>query len=497
MDSGTPAHPFAVAAGNASLLGVGYLLLRRWLLASLNVLVTVTLVVLLASGVWPVGLQVVAVVWWFAVIVHGWLLARRAVVGAGRQWVVALAAAVPVVLAVTLLRVDGLQAEQEATAAHAAKDCARAVAALDGLGVAHRVADAPLVAEAEDQALACRVLLHAERQAKSDRLAAADTLAVYGALSGARWAGAKDRRAELILEQAREEFDTALTGDVAALRSAFGHLDTVRSKLPGRDAEVDEVRDGFLAGLPAKDPCDTVAITDWLADRPDAADVVEKVAPRALVACGDDLRSGHKATKARARYRQALREYPDHAVSGRAEHGLRRANLAIELARLRKSLRPAFDGDKPSYCRNPVPYSGAERYRGRGPHRVMLFGANQYRNTLPSYWRARDAADAVLVICAGQTRYGTPVQTCPYESKLAISDATNVTFHKKKFAVRVYEVRTGRRLHNVSELQIEGESCPAKLYYESYVRPLGPPSQVYVKSSKADIRAAFESLVRP
>ncbi|MCG0287058.1 hypothetical protein [Streptomyces sp. PSAA01] len=65
----------AVALGNASLLGAGYLLLRRRGLAVLAVAVTVVLVCLLVSTADP-AYEVAAGAWWAAAIAHGWFLAR-------------------------------------------------------------------------------------------------------------------------------------------------------------------------------------------------------------------------------------------------------------------------------------------------------------------------------------------------------------------------------------------------------------------------------------
>lgn len=84
-------------------------------------------------------------------------------------------------------------------------------------------------------------------------------------------------------------------GDTKALAAGFGHLAQVLGEFTGQESEVGKVLDGFLGGLPVKDACDTATITDWLAGRPAgggvldrAADVVPKVAPAAIVGCGDD-----------------------------------------------------------------------------------------------------------------------------------------------------------------------------------------------------------------
>jgi hypothetical protein len=66
--------PLAVALGNASLLGVGYLMLERRKLAVAAGAVTVVLVSALVS-VARSWCEVVVLLWWAAVIVHGWFLA--------------------------------------------------------------------------------------------------------------------------------------------------------------------------------------------------------------------------------------------------------------------------------------------------------------------------------------------------------------------------------------------------------------------------------------
>src|SRR5690606_23152952 len=114
----------------------------------------------------------------------------------------------------------------------------------------------------------------------------------------------------------------------------------------------------------------------------------------------------------------------------------------------------------------------------------------------PTSWRADDAADAVLIVCAGEHTYGTAVETCPYENERAVGGASDVTFHRVRIPVRVFEVRTGR-LVTETTVEIDGASCPEQLAYEPYVPYAGPPPDVYVEPSTSDIRKAYASLVRP
>jgi hypothetical protein len=102
------------------------------------------------------------------------------------------------------------------------------------------------------------------------------------------------------------------------------------------------------------------------------------------------------------------------------------------------------------------------------------------------------------VVCAGETEYGTPVQTCPYEAgSLSLLDYTDVTFHKIAIPLRVFEVRTGKLVASF-KLEIGGASCPAVLEYTSYsYTDFGPPSQVYVAASVTDVQGAFRPMLIP
>src|SRR5436190_1029373 len=140
---GTP-DPIAVALGNASLLGVGYLMLRRRGLALAAVAGTAGLVCGLVTTASP-SYEVAVLVWWAAAVVHGWFLARG---GGGRvtvlrtkrtknrqrrQRLVALGITLPVLLAVGLLRFDAFRIGRSVTEARESGDCAGVVNAQDSV----------------------------------------------------------------------------------------------------------------------------------------------------------------------------------------------------------------------------------------------------------------------------------------------------------------------------------------------------------------------------
>ncbi|MDQ3786431.1 MAG: hypothetical protein M3422_04210, partial [Actinomycetota bacterium] len=429
-----PADPHAVAVGNASLLGVGYFLLGRWVLGVTAVLGTVLLVVLHLSN-WPtLWFEFVVVGCWVAVVLHGYLLARphpRAR-PARRQWTVALAATLPVLLAFGYLRFDAASIEEDTAAGRANGDCAEALAATDRLWLGNRLANAPLAERADDTVAAC------------DRL---------------RTAG--------------EELDTALAGDTSALADGFDVLEGVLTDLPGHEEMAKSTVNRFLDGLPTEDPCRTTAITDWLRkEKPGgvlraASDVVPGVAPTAIVECADGFMAASDWQNGRRYYQQLLDEYPDHELAAKAQQGVVKATQAIELANVRALLATPGTGELPAYCSTPAAYSGAKPYRPGKPNRSLLFGNTGQTGKIPAGWRAKDAADAVVVICADASRHGAAVQTCPYVPESRPGTVTYVTFHKIAIPLKLYEVRTGKLVRTLT-LQINGTSCPDLVQYSSY-----------------------------
>ncbi|MEV1080889.1 hypothetical protein AB0I98_21990 [Streptomyces sp. NPDC050211] len=453
--------PWAVALGNASLLGVGYLILRRRGFAAVALAVTFVLALRLGSTASP-SYEIAMVVWWAAVIVHGWFLARRGA-GARRgsrlgQWLVALGVTLPVLLGVVFLRVDAAGIERSVSEARERGDCAEVARAQDRVSYGHRLADAPLTADGDEVVRTC------------DRLAVA-----------------------------QGELNVALVGDTAALRQGFRTLASVLAE-PGDEKAVEATLDEFLDDLPHADACDAVTVIDWLNGRKLGDDLLDRsagtaqrVAPAALVGCGDDLMRESKWKDARTRYERLLDQYPDDDLTGRAGKGVKKATQNIELDTVR-GLLAAEDYEQPEYCSHPVKYSGAGRV-GKGVNRALFPGDDEYAGQLPASWRADAVEDAVLVVCVGDGTFGSAVRTCPYE--YGSDSVTNVTFHKIAMPVKVYELRTGKLVTN-RKIQIDGSSCPPSVSYYEYgydSDDSGPDPDDYVQESKSDVRDAFRPLV--
>ncbi|PGH47091.1 tol-pal system YbgF family protein [Streptomyces sp. Ru87] len=454
-----PHDPLAVALGNASFLGAGYLLMRRYRWAAAALAGTVVLVFVLLSYAEP-WCEVLLLLWWAAGVGHGWFLAggRGRRLAVRRERLVALGVTVPVLLATALLRYDTSVIDGDMTGARASGDCAGVVSAQEKTWFGNRLADAPLAARGERMAETC------ER-----------------------------------LERAAAKLTSGLVGDTDALRAGFDLLAEVRAQ-PGNEKTVDVVLNGFLDSLPTRNPCPTAKVTDWLRDHTPghpaldrSEETVRQAAPGALVECADDHMVAEEWKKARARYEQLLDQYPDDSRADAARKGAREATQTIELENVTELLEGGT-GHRPEYCDKPAKYSGAKAY-GKGTNRAMFFGNAEYTDQLPGGWRTTDPAKAVLVVCAGEAEDGDAVRTCPYEHKLAIGGVQDVTFHKIDIPVQVYELRTGKKVADRT-VQISGTSCPAVLEYETIISAdIGPPSDIQVEASKGDVRAGFESLI--
>ncbi|MDG9715886.1 hypothetical protein [Streptomyces sp. DH24] len=449
--------PLAVAVGNASLLGAGYLLMGRRALFAASGAVTVTLVWTVAStaGAWS---EVVLLLWWLLLVAHGWLLARGRPDGARRgprgQRLVALGVTVPVLLATGWLRLDTHGIEDRVTEARENGDCAGVVDAQETIGFGHRLAGASVAARGDTAVDAC------ER-----------------------------------LDTARADLSHGLDGEVDALKSGYGTLAALL-KDPANEPAVAAALDGFLGRLPTSDPCETVTVTDWLRARKAGHGVLDRssataarTAPAALLECGDDLMTRREWTKARSHYRQLLDQYPGDDRTTKARSGLKKVGLAIELDHV-QDLVTATHSSKTGYCADPAKYGGAPARR-KGTNRALFLGDTEYTAKLPDRWRTRNPAEAALVVCAGSAGHGSAVQTCPYRpSSGSGGGLTYVTFHKVRIPVKVYELRTGKLVAD-RKVEISGTSCPYFITYYGVA-----PSDQYVKPSGSDVRDAFSPVVR-
>ncbi|WP_395575842.1 hypothetical protein [Streptomyces sp. BK79] len=450
--------PTAVALGNATLLGIGYLLLRRWRAAAVAVLGSVMLLTAVARSA-ETWAEVLLLLWWAGGIAHGRHLARRWPEHAVRsgQRAATLAGALAVLLAAVLLRVDAHGIENRVATARQAGDCEAAAAAQGEVGRGHRLAGAPVVKPGDAVVRACRRL---------------------------------DGAASALARAAR-------TGSTKELGRGFGTLAAVLDE-PGNEQTVGTVLDGFLEALPTDDSCDTAALTAWLRERTRGHDVLDRSAstaartePAALMGCGDRLMTRDAWHEAREQYRRLLAEYPADSRAGRARGGVRKATVAIELDQVRELVKAASDASS-GYCDKPAKYSAAPPFR-KGSARALFLGDAEYTDRLPGSWRTTDPAKAALVVCADEAENGSAVQTCSYENKKSRYLPHRVTFYKARIPLKVYELRTGKRL-SARSVQIGGTSCPAVLHYKYYMYDLGPGNQ-FVSPSKSDIRKAFDSVL--
>lgn len=212
--------PLAVAVGNGCLLGVGYLLIGRRGLALGTGLVTVVLLALLAvSG--SSAVEVVVLVWWVALVGHGWWAGRRTAVLHPRARWIGLVPTVVVLLAVASLRVNAASVAASLDEARARGDRPGAVLAQQRSWLGSRLADAPPAADADDTLEACR------------------------------W-----------LQDARDRLSVALSPNSRELGTAYGEIRQVLTSAPGHERMVEVALDDFVARLPALDGCAATEIIE-------------------------------------------------------------------------------------------------------------------------------------------------------------------------------------------------------------------------------------------
>lgn len=452
--------PLAVALGNASLLGLGYFLIRRWVFGVLGLAGTAVLAVLLYHRR-EVGYEYGLLGWWLLQIAHGWFLAHRAPVrGASlAQRLVALGVTIPVLAAVAFERYDAGRIDDEAIAAREAGNCAGIRAAQDKYGLGHRVADAPRTVRVEADVSAC------------DRI-------------------------DVVADELRTATEIA---DIVAIRSAFDRL-AVILRQPDQAPIVGRVVDRFVDSFPLGDPCRTKAVTDWLRtrkpagtvlDRPNA--LVPRIEPNALLGCADAQAARASWPTARGTYQLLVDRYPRAKQAARARAGVRKADEAILQAKIRAELeRVRGLVSSGEYCATPAKYSPAPRLR-RGVNRAAFFGS-EYTRKLPSQWRGSTADNSALVICAGEETRGSAVRTCRYTPFIGSGGPTDVTFYRIAVPVRVFELRTGR-LIRTTKVQISGSVCPPTISYTTYNGIGAPDPYQDVKPTTSTIQQAFRPLV--
>ncbi|MCL9760882.1 hypothetical protein [Frankia sp. AiPa1] len=450
---GRPRDPVAVALGNASGLGAGYLMLGRADLGITVLLISAELLIVFSS-VQALWFAVVVLAWWVGLVVHGWYLAggrpHRAWIWPHRSWrqlIVGLAVLLPILLVVSLLRLDIAGIDDDVATARRTFDCVQARSAVDRVNPAHRMVALDPGTDGRDMVKVC------------DQV-----------------------------QTAGSSLSTGLTGDLTQLDRGLGTLTTVLADQPEYEPLVQRALDHFLAGLPVKDPCITLKISDWLGAQhhpgtvlDNTAATVPRIAPAAILGCADHYFQSGDWQRARSDYQLLLTRYPRNALAARARAGVAQANQKISLVALREAVNATVGG----YCSRPVAYP----YAPGGANRALVLGSKQYMNGVPPEWLTVDAGIATRILCTDNAGYGAAVRTCSYTGS-SNPLGHSVTFHKVAIHARVFDVHTARVITDTT-VEISGTSCPQVIFTS------GTESRRFVSPSDGDERAAFQPLISP
>jgi hypothetical protein len=482
----------AVLLGNATLLGVGYLFLRRWRLALLALAGTTALVIALGATAGSPIVLVALAVWCAAMVGHGWWLVRGSS-PAARPWSQRIVAGVVVVSLLAL--VVGLHTATERTVsdaaeAHAAGDCEQASALLENLGPVDRAMNGPMALEGAADLEACGLLLDAreiERAGWSHRPAAAAAVATYMRHPNAQWEGAGPRRAELLLDAAYDREGVHRK----AMRAGFEQLTTTLDETPGQAGRVESVVGDFLADLAEeRDHCAVRGLVEWVDGQDWAAPALaEPVAaasgevPRRVLGCARALADADRLTASRDAYQAFLQDFRSDRRADAASAELYDVITGIQ----RKNVRDLLDTYQ--YCADPAPYRGADPYRRNARNPMRVFGMDPTAHDFPRSWQANGLKNMVLVACVDGPKRGSYQDTCLYESD-ASPFGSDVRFYASRFDVRLYEVRTGRRVASFTEEF--GEPCPPSIWVESFIPDFFvPPETKRSAFTSAEVRGMF------
>ena len=486
----------AVLIGNASLLGVGYLILRRWRLALLALAGTTVLVILLGVTAGSPLVLVALAVWGAAMVGHGWWLVRgtrSAVSPATRPWAQRVVAGGVVVVLVGLvvgLRGGTAQTVHEAADAHVAGDCERASELLAGLDPVDRAVSGPMALKGAADLEACRLLIDAlalGEQDQPDLSAAAAEVARYLEHPNAVWEGAGAQRAAFLLDAA---YDGGRL-DQEVLETGFEQLRTTLEDHPREADRVAATAETFLTDL-AKEPDDCAVrdVVEWVDGQdwtvPQLAEPVAAASgevPRRVLRCARALADEGELTASRNTYQAFLHDFRADRRADTASDELYGVITDIQ----RKKVRMLLAADR--YCANPQPYRGAAPYRVSGVNPMRVFGIKPTAHEFPRRWHAHDLDDMVLVACVDGPKKGSYQDTCLYESD-ASPFGSDVRFYASRFDVKLYEVRTGRQVAAFSDEF--GKPCPESILVESYTSFFVPPDTKRSSFTSADLRGMFE-----
>lgn len=471
--------PVVAVAGNATMLGIGYMFMRRPILAALALAGTGFLL-------WSAAVQTENPLWRFllpawglVMILHAWWLTRRTrperLVDliepdpARRPRMFAVTAASLVLLTLGWFRLDAWWISHDAETAHAAGDCERATSALESFDAVHRVAFGPITLRGEEELEACDLLLTALDQPPTQ---AADTIAAYMAHPGAEWDGAGAKRAEFLLDASM----TPGEPELSTIEEAFGALSSTLEEHPDQSGTVRSTVEEFMDDLTEAPPCNGYMVDDWMAGRtweePELAEPVAAASdqvPVRMLGCAQARAESEDTMGAGILYREFLSAYPDHELAGDAADGILNSG---------------------AYCDNPAAYQGAPAYEGAGPHPMRLIGWSAEDRGFPESWLAATADETQLVVCV-EAEVGEYQDSCSYGN-----GELWAVFWVHKFTIRAYELRTGAL---VTEYTREiGNPCPDYLdgtYNTISIYISGDTLGMASEYTDADFRGMFADLV--
>jgi hypothetical protein len=467
------------------MLGIGYMFMRRPILAALALCGTGFLL-------WSAAVQAERPLWRYllpawglVMILHAWWLTRRTQTErlvalaeptpVRRARFFAVTAAAIVLLTVTWFRLDAWWIAGDAETAHARGDCEGATAAIDELDAVHRVAFGPAVLQAEEEREACDLLLTALDESAEAPTDAAATIEAYLEHPGARWDGAGPKRAEFLLDAAILDSSPNLS----TVEEAFTQLSATLEAHPGQSGNVEDTVERFMADLESAPSCTGYTIDDWLAAQEwDAKELTEPIAaaagqvPVRLLGCAQE-RAESDTVSAGILFREFLTAYPDHELAGAAADGILASG---------------------SYCANPVAYPGALSADGAGPHPMQLVGGwGAEGRGFPDSWLGATAAETALVVCV-DAEVGEFQETCQY--RRPSGDTFWAGFFAHRFTIKAYALQTGEVVADYAR-EI-GNPCPDTLdgtYSTIYFSISDTSMTMASEYSDADFRGMFNDLM--
>lgn len=489
-----PVDPIAAVAGNATALGLGYMLMGRRRLAAIAIIGTAFFLFTLAAAPDNLPWRLLFGLWWLLTCLHAWHLTRGTRselldTGHRRDRLLAICGVGLVLLVVLGVRTDAWLIVRGAENAHAAGDCNAAVDTLARFGAGHRIAFGAKVAEVEEQRDACNLLIEARAEGGA---AGAATMAEYMSEAGARWDGAGLERAAMLFDAARGGGDLDAT-----LKRGFEQLNDTLETEPDQTDRVRETVEQLMTGLDTDaQPCDALAIDDWLQSQTwEAPELTEPITaaaasvPSHLLECARDQFTANDLSGAQEAYQRFIAAYPEHADFQAATDELYAVDSQIELEHVQELL------NADEYCQAPAPWRDAPAYDGGGPHPMWMIGLDPDTYDFPAEWISGSVTATEIVVCVDGPERGEFLESCYYEGGIsAFGNYTEVSFYATRINVEFFELRTGKQVDSYTE-EFDGDPCPEVLEYTTYgYIDHGPPSEVEAEVSDSQVRSAFEHL---